>query len=733
MSVKTSLVRTGLFAGLYLAATVAGRMTTMEGTNLSMVWPAAGVAVVWFTVQRSVRWRGVDVAALSVVTVAVNMATGVPASLAAFFLAANLVQLFVFMGVFARWCPHLWGAGGDEQLARVADLWRLIGAAAIAATCGAAIGPTGAWLLGGEYLWLPTAVWLIRNVVSVVHIGAVGLRVGYAVAARRDRARRPGDEHSHRSATAGSRFWRMFEYGALLTCSSLGYLVAFVAADGLPLAFPLLLFTVWASLRLNTTFVVLHDLLIGTAAIVFTLHGDGPFAAIESPGAQALVAQAFVGMVAVVGLALALGRDERVTLVDRLAAAERDASAQARLMATIVDTMSDGVAVVDRDGRLLLRNPAASRLLGGVASGTGHIASSGYYGLFHPDGTPLADEDMAYARALHGQDTHNMDVLVRNPGVPGGRILSVSATALPADGDRPVAAVVVYHDVTAERRQRDELASFAGVVAHDLINPLCIIESWSDALAETLYQAPDHPAASEASDCVARIQRAAARMRALIDDLLSYTTARDGALTAVPVPVRDVVTDIAATRIDLAVGAGTPVPQFDIGDLHLVHADPVLLRQLLDNLISNSIKYTAEGITPRITITSSANDGETTFCISDNGIGIPAGQHQAIFDNFHRAHPTADYSGTGLGLAICKRIVERHGGSITATDNPGGGSCFTFTIRTSAPGLTVHAGSTGEQVKQSGRLKHSRDVHTGVVNGEATAARRSGAVDRDQR
>ncbi|WP_327011538.1 sensor histidine kinase [Dactylosporangium sp. NBC_01737] len=66
--------------------------------------------------------------------------------------------------------------------------------------------------------------------------------------------------------------------------------------------------------------------------------------------------------------------------------------------------------------------------------------------------------------------------------------------------------------------------------------------------------------------------------------------------------------------------------------------------------------------------------------ITDNGIGIPAGQHEAIFNNFHRAHRSGGYAGTGLGLAICKRIVERHGGSIVATDNPGGGSRFAFTL-----------------------------------------------------
>lgn len=72
-------------------------------------------------------------------------------------------------------------------------------------------------------------------------------------------------------------------------------------------------------------------------------------------------------------------------------------------------------------------------------------------------------------------------------------------------------------------------------------------------------------------------------------------------------------------------------------------------------------------------------------CVADNGIGIPEGQHDAIFANFHRAHLGSGYLGTGLGLAICQRIVERHGGTIAASDNPGGGSRFVFTLPAATP------------------------------------------------
>lgn len=658
-----SLGRTAAWSVLCVLATYAGRLTIMDGTSLSLVWPAAGVTVLWFSLQRRARLRWADPVMLAVITVVVNMATGAPLALALWFVVANLTQVAVFLRVHARLSPRLWGAGGDTPLARSADLWRLLVATCAGALAGAALGPAAVWLVTGHFSWLDAAVWFTRNAISILLIVAVGLRIG----------------HHWRS---GPHPWRitplrLAEYAALIVCSISAYVVGFAVNHGLPLAFPLLAVTVWAGLRLHTTFVVLHDLCLGSLAVLFTLHGDGPFAMIQSHQARALVAQAFVGMVAIVGLSIALGRDERAELLRRLTASGLEAAAQAGLLTAIVDSMSDGLAVIRADGTWAMRNPASMVLLGGITSGTGSIAEPGHYGLFHPDGTRLENEEMAHARALAGEDVHNVELLVRNSGVPDGRILSVSARRLPGD-DR---VVVVFHDVTAERRQRDELASFAGVVAHDLLNPLTTIDGWAENLEDTLRAMPDTDEQRDATDSLSRIVRASGRMRHLINDLLAYTTTRNAVIAPVDVPFRDLVVDVTTARADLAAAGATQGPQFTLGRLHDVHADPVLLRQLVDNLIGNAVKYTAPGVVPQIAIASERIAGDLVRVeIADNGIGIPPGQHEAIFNNFHRAHRSSGYAGTGLGLAICKRIVERHGGVIVASDNQGGGSRFVFTL-----------------------------------------------------
>jgi signal transduction histidine kinase/integral membrane sensor domain MASE1 len=682
MTFVRSAARTLGFTCLYLAATYAGRLTVMDDTNLSLVWPAAGVSAVWFVAQRGSRWRWLDVLALTAVTLAVNTATGAPARLAAAFVAANLAQAFVFSYLSGRWLPQLGGGGRAVPLARLADLWRLVAAAGIATTSGALIGPTAVWLDVGTYSWPAAAVWLARNTVSILLVGVAGFRLAHLLSRWRDRPARRRPAPTVRGLVRGVS--RRIEYVLVTVLSAGGYVLAFGVLDALPVSFALIVMTVWAGLRLHTTFVIVHDVVFGSLAVLFTLHGQGAFAQIPAHPVRALVAQLFVGTVAVVGLALALGRDERAVLFHRLAASERAAARQARLLTTIVDSMTEGLGVIDEEGRFLLRNRAAGQLVGGVTGTTGSAGDSASYGLYRPDGTPLPADEMPHRQALAGTDVLAKDVLVRNAALPEGRILSVNATRLPAepDGSRHAAAVVVFHDVTADRRQRDELTSFAGVVAHDLLNPLTTVEGWTEALQEAVDEVPDGPAAADARDSIVRIRRAAARMRNLINDLLAHTTARDATLAPTTVHLGELVDDIAAARADLAATAGRPRPQLRVGDLHPVDADPVLLRQLLDNVIGNAVTYTAPGSTPEIGVTSELTpDGLVRVHVVDNGIGIPAGQHDAVFHNFHRAHRGAGYPGTGLGLAICRRIVERHGGTITAAPRagrPGTHVCFTL-------------------------------------------------------
>jgi signal transduction histidine kinase len=152
--------------------------------------------------------------------------------------------------------------------------------------------------------------------------------------------------------------------------------------------------------------------------------------------------------------------------------------------------------------------------------------------------------------------------------------------------------------------------------------------------------------------------------------------------------------DIARARVDASRVSDQPAPVITVDPaLPDVLAEPVLLRQVVDNLVGNAVKYVAPGVRPEIDVRGQVVDGAdppmVLIEVVDNGIGIPMGQHDRVFDTFHRAHQNG-YRGSGLGLSIVKRIVERHGGTATAHDNADGGGT---TMRVSFPAAGPEARS----------------------------------------
>ena len=447
-----------------------------------------------------------------------------------------------------------------------------------------------------------------------------------------------------------------------------GWLV-FGVNGTLPISFVLLATSVWAGTRFSPWVADLHALLLVAGVVAATLLGYGPFAAISDPSSVVLVVQGYVAVVVVLTLALSVARRESLELHQRLAVSERAATEQATMMRTILDTMADGVSVLDGSGRLVLRNPAATQLVGRPNLDDEGRVASGSSGIFYSDGTPMSRDDGFFLDALTGKEVEAVDLVVRNPAAPDGRMLQVTARPIP--GSSPPLVVVVFHDVTADRRERDELASFAGVVAHDLLNPLTVVEGWSESLLESARAGVVVPPEQQV-DQLERIRRAAQRMQHLIGDLLAYTTARDLKITPVRCDLHALAQDIAKARVDASRVRDEPSPVITVGALPDVLAEPVLLRQVVDNLIGNSVKYVAPGVRPEIEVTGRfLDDGMVMLEVSDNGIGIPEGQHESVFDTFHRAHQDG-YRGTGLGLSIVKRIVERHGGTASARDNASG-------------------------------------------------------------
>ncbi|MDI6102534.1 ATP-binding protein [Actinoplanes sp. NEAU-A12] len=384
---------------------------------------------------------------------------------------------------------------------------------------------------------------------------------------------------------------------------------------------------------------------------------------------------------------LATGRERaeaRVRLATaELLAGEEQSHRQARLLTAVLDGISDGVGVVGPDGRFLLHNPAARRILGEGGKSAGPGAWPDHSGLFRLDGVaPYPVEELPLTRALRGEDSDQVEMIVRNPLHPDGRVISVSARPIDtAAGER--GAVAVFHDITDRKHVENELRGFAGVVAHDLKAPLTLVHGYAELIIEALAEPGAGPdAVEDALRSAGKVISGADRMQNLITELLDYTAARDATMRIADVGLRELVDDVVTTRID-APGVPEAAPDVFVGCLPHVRGDRVLLRQVFDNLVGNAIKYTPPGQAPRIDVTAEVDDAGTVCVqVADRGIGIPDGEHAAVFDSFHRASNGRGTPGTGLGLAICRRIVERHGGRIEALPNPGGGTIFAFTLPT---------------------------------------------------
>jgi PAS domain S-box-containing protein len=375
-------------------------------------------------------------------------------------------------------------------------------------------------------------------------------------------------------------------------------------------------------------------------------------------------------------------RDQVLVATAELRTAEAESRRQAGLLGAIMASLGDGVGVVDESGAFLLHNPAARALLGVPDTVDGLAGWQQHYGLFRPDGhTPFPVEEMPLVRALRGEASDGVEMLIRNEERPDGVLVSVDGRPLDANAAGRHGAVAVFHDITELRRYETDLAVFAGVVAHDLKAPLAVIQGHCETAADDLAEAPTSPQVSGARATLDRIINATDRMATLIDTLLAYTTARDAPLKLGTVRLGPLVAEVIEHRVESPRPRGAAPPDFYLGPLPDVRADPAMLRHVVDNLIGNALKYVQVGRHPRIDVTAAAGAaGWTRIEIADRGIGIPDEDKPNIFETFHRARTAAGYAGTGLGLAICRRIVERHGGTIGVADNPGGGTCFHFTL-----------------------------------------------------
>lgn len=400
--------------------------------------------------------------------------------------------------------------------------------------------------------------------------------------------------------------------------------------------------------------------------------------------------------------------------------AERLLAQQLSFSRSLADSVAHGLFAVDCDGLAIFINPAAERILGWNAD---ELIGRKIHQIIHfqhadrschpPQECPLLNV-VRTGRMVRADD----DVFTTRSGA----LLPVSYSSAPAYEDgKAIGAVVSFQDIserkqqeqtfsdqqqalkryseeleqrvddrTAELRESNarlqssnrELQDFAFVASHDLQEPLRKIQAFGERLANHCEPALD----PQAQDYLRRMKNAAERMQTLISDLLAFSCVTTQGRPFVRVDLRQIAAEVVSDLESAVERSGGSV---ELGELPSIDADPVQMRQLLQNLIGNGLKFRRPGVAPRVRIRGelilpqsniAPGAGQCQLVVEDNGIGFDEKYLDRIFDVFQRLHGRSAYDGTGIGLAVCRKIAERHGGSITARSQPGEGSAFIVTL-----------------------------------------------------
>ncbi|MDP9000976.1 MAG: PAS domain S-box protein [Myxococcota bacterium] len=231
------------------------------------------------------------------------------------------------------------------------------------------------------------------------------------------------------------------------------------------------------------------------------------------------------------------------------------------------------------------------------------------------------------------------------------------------------------------QRSNEELQEFAMIASHDLQEPLRKVQMFGDRLQQEFAD----KLGPIGEDYIKRMQGAASRGQTLIQGLLAYSRVTTKAQPPVLVDLRAIATEVAS---DLEAHIARVHGTIEIGALPTIEADPLQMRQLLQNLLGNALKFHPPEVSPAVRISATSVDihgapGAWQIAVSDNGVGFDEKYLDRIFKLFQRLHERGVYEGAGLGLAIARKIVDRHQGTITARSAPGQGTTMLVTLPTS--------------------------------------------------
>jgi PAS domain S-box-containing protein len=402
---------------------------------------------------------------------------------------------------------------------------------------------------------------------------------------------------------------------------------------------------------------------------------------------------------------------ERKRVEDALEEQSKALETQSLMLQSVLDSMAEGLVAADEQGKFIIWNRAAERIVGYGPADLPTQEWSEHYGNYLPDTvTPMPTEQLPLVRAIRGE-TCITEIFLRNPKVAEGAWIEASGGPLRGKDGAVHGGVVAFRDITKrkadEREIREltdelehrvvertaqletankELEAFSYSVSHDLRAPLRHISGFSKMLVEEFASTLD-PTAQHYLD---RIQSGTQKMGLLVDELLNLARVGRHVLNRQPARLNSIVAEVIAILQPESEGREV---DWVISDLPVVECDPVLVKQIFQNLLANALKFTcpradgnAQAGTPAptphavIEVSHKEEDGQPVFMVRDNGIGFNMKYVDKLFGVFQRLHRAEEFAGTGIGLATVQRIVHKHGGRVWAEGELNKGATFYFTL-----------------------------------------------------
>ena len=361
----------------------------------------------------------------------------------------------------------------------------------------------------------------------------------------------------------------------------------------------------------------------------------------------------------------------RAELLARLAATRADT------LAAIIGAIPDGVFVCTPELVVTITNASGAALLGlSIDEALAPLAVFARLDVRRAGGQPLALEDFPLARAVRGETLTGEEILVRRGDDGEDRVLRLSVAPIRDDAGAIIGAVCIGTDLTMIKLREKQKDEFVSRASHELKTPLTGAKGLLQLARRRLGRVED---AAGIAGWLETAERQVDRLAVLVDDLRSVSQLRGGALRlrVASVSVHDLVGE-AVRSLQTTTERHLLRVEPSLDPLR-IYGDPIRLAQVLDNLISNAIKYSPEG--GEVRIRCYADGGMAVVELHDRGIGVPMAERATLFEPFQRAS-NADYASTGMGLGlyISREIARQHGGDLLLAASGPGGSTFRLTV-----------------------------------------------------